>query len=96
VVRLRRPPANGFEPSGLNHKSTTFQPDNRNLWVLKFAEWQAKAQSSEFRAIEKKLAERPKAQRPAEPTADETSCGQDGIRWSLRSISNQSEVARSE
>jgi hypothetical protein len=44
--------------------------DNLNLRVLKFAEWQAKAQSLEYRAIEQKLAERPQAQRPTKPTAD--------------------------
>jgi hypothetical protein len=37
---------------------------------LKFAEWQAKAQSPEYRVIKKKLAARPQAQRPAKATAD--------------------------
>ena len=54
----------------LEVRSGTTLDDNLNLRVLKFAEWQAKAQSPEYRAIEKKLADSPQAQRPAKPTAD--------------------------
>ena len=42
---------------------------NLNLRTLSFAEWQAKVKSPEYRAIEKKLAERPQPQRLAKPNA---------------------------
>ena len=43
---------------------------NLNLRTLSFAEWQAKVQSPEYRAIEQKLPQRPQAQRLTKPTAD--------------------------
>jgi hypothetical protein len=41
---------------------------NRNLRTLSFEEWQARAKSPEYRAIGKKLAERPKDQVLTKPT----------------------------
>ena len=42
---------------------------NLKLRTLPFAEWQAKVKSPGYRAIEKKLAERPQAQVFVKPTA---------------------------
>ena len=53
----------------LEVRSGTTLDANLKLRTLSFEEWQAKAKSPEYRAIEKKLAERPQAQVFAKPTA---------------------------